>query len=96
MNELGLTDIPPGSTVYKSVGCPACSKSGYAGRTVIHELLIMNDDIRSLIIKNADSSTVKKKAVEHGMITLREDGVHKVLSGMTTVDELMRATHAEV
>jgi type II secretory ATPase GspE/PulE/Tfp pilus assembly ATPase PilB-like protein len=78
------------------VGCPSCSQSGYSGRTVIHELMIVEDDVRSLIVKNADAGTLKKKAIEHGMITLREDGVVKVLQGQTTVDELMRATHAEV
>jgi general secretion pathway protein E len=96
MNELGLTSLPAGAQLFKAVGCPSCSQSGYSGRTVIHELLIVDDKIRSLIIKNADSGTIKKAAVEAGMISLREDGVAKVLQGFTTVDELMRATHAEV
>jgi len=96
MTELGLKTIPQGATIFKAVGCPSCSQSGYSGRTVIHELLIVDDDIRSLIIRNSDAGTIKKKGIEHGMITLREDGVVKVLQGHTTVDELMRATHAEV
>ena len=79
-----------------SVCLPGPSNSGYSGRTVIHELLIIDDEVRSLIVKNADAGTIRKAAVEHGMITLREDGVTKVLSGITTVDELMRATHSEV
>ncbi|NDD91141.1 type II secretion system protein GspE, partial [bacterium] len=95
MQELGLNTVPAGSTIYRAVGCPSCSHTGYSGRTVIHELLIVDDAIRSLIIRNSDSNTLKKKAIESGMVTLREDGVSKVLSGFTTVDELMRATHAE-
>jgi type II secretory ATPase GspE/PulE/Tfp pilus assembly ATPase PilB-like protein len=63
---------------------------------VIHELLTVDDTIRSLIIRNVDGGTIKKEAVQKGMITLREDGVAKVLLGHTTVDELMRATHSEV
>lgn len=96
MQEMGLTSVPAGTQIFKAVGCPACSQSGYSGRTVIHELMIVNDPIRSLIVRRSDAGTIKKAAMENGMITLREDGVRKVLSGMTTVDELMRATHAEV
>ena len=95
LHELGLQAVPDGSTIYKATGCPSCSHTGYSGRTVIHELMLVDDAIRSLIIRNSDSGTIKKKAIEAGMITLREDGVRKVLEGHTTVDELMRATHAE-
>jgi general secretion pathway protein E len=96
MQELGLTSLPSGSTVYRAAGCPSCSQTGYSGRTVIHELLMVDDKIRSLIIRNTDANTIKKAAIENGMITLREDGIRKVLTGATTIDELMRATHAEV
>jgi general secretion pathway protein E len=96
MQELGLTSIPEGSQIFKAVGCLSCSHSGYSGRTVIHELMIVDDQIRSLIVKNSDAGTIKKAAVQAGMATLREDGITKVLQGSTTIDELMRATHAEV
>lgn len=96
MDELGVEQLPEGAQIFKAVGCPSCSQSGYAGRTVIHELLIVDDKIRSLIVKNSDAGTLKKAAIEAGMSTLREDGVTKVFNGITTVDELMRATHAEV
>jgi len=95
MQELGLTSIPEGAQFFKAVGCPACANSGYSGRTVIHELLVVDDQIRSLIIKNVDAGTLKKAGLQNGMITLREDGVAKVLQGETTVEELMRATHAD-
>lgn len=96
MQELGIDKIPEGAVLYKAVGCASCSQSGYSGRTVIHELLILDDQIRSHIVRRSDSNTIKKLAIENGMTTLREDGVAKVLNGLTTVDELMRATHAEV
>jgi general secretion pathway protein E len=96
MQELGLSSIPAGSTFYRAKGCPTCSNSGYQGRTVIHELMIIDDKIRSLIVRASDAGSIKKAALEGGMITLREDGIRKVLQGVTTIDELMRATHAEV
>ncbi len=96
MQELGLSSIPTGATIYKAVGCPTCSKSGYAGRTVIHELMLLDDNIRSQIVRRSSGVELKKAALANGMITLREDGIRKVFQGITTVDELMRATHAEV
>ncbi len=95
MQELGLKEVPPGATVFKAQGCPSCSQTGYSGRTVIHELMVIDDKIRSLIIRNSDANSIKKVAIESGMLTLREDGVRKVLTGATTIDELMRATHSE-
>lgn len=96
LQELGLAKQPENSTIFKAVGCSSCSMGGYSGRTVIQELLILDDTIRSLIVRNADAGTIRKAAIQNGMVTLREDGIHKVLTGMSTVDELMRATHAEV
>jgi len=95
LTEMGMREPPHGAVFYKAKGCPSCSNSGYSGRTVIHELLIIDDYIKSLIVKNVDSGVIKKAAVERGMITLREDGIAKVLQGVTTIDELFRATHAE-
>jgi general secretion pathway protein E len=96
MEELGLPSIPHDATIFRAVGCPSCAQSGYSGRTVIHELMIVDDKIRTLIVKNSDSGTLRKAAIAGGMTTLRDDGVSKVLQGFTTIDELMRATHAEV
>jgi len=93
--EMGMKEPPKGATFYKAVGCPSCSNSGYSGRTVIHELMIVEDHMKSLIVRNVDAGTIKKAAIERGMITLREDGIAKVLQGITTIDELFRATHAE-
>ena len=95
MAEMGMKQVPTGATFYRAVGCPACSNSGYSGRTVIHELMMVDDYIKSLIVKSVDAGQIKKAAIERGMITLREDGIAKVLQGQTTIDELFRATHAE-
>ncbi len=93
-NQLGI-EIPKDATIFKGVGCPSCSMSGYSGRTVIHELMLVDDDIRTLLVKGSDSGAIKKAAAAAGMINLREDGIQKVFQGVTTIDELMRATHAE-
>jgi len=96
MNEMGMTSLPPGATVFKAVGCPRCSNSGYRGRTVIHELMVIDDNIRTLIVRKSDAGIIKKAALAAGMISLRDDGIQKVMQGQTTVEELMRATHSEV
>ncbi len=95
LGEMGMKVPPKGAVFYRAVGCPSCANSGYSGRTVIHELMIVDDVIKTLIVKNVDAGTLKKTAIERGMITLREDGIAKVLQGITTIDELFRATHAE-
>ncbi|MGK5085131.1 type II secretion system ATPase GspE [Bdellovibrionota bacterium FG-1] len=95
LQELGMTQLPADATLFKAVGCPSCAQSGYSGRTVGHELLIVDDEVRSLIVRNSDASTLKRTAVSHGMISLREDCVAKVIQGITTIEELTRATHAE-
>lgn len=96
LEEIGTTrQAMQGARIYKAVGCPSCSNSGYAGRTVVHELMVIDDEIRHLIIKSMDGGTIKKKAVEKGMRTLREDGIGKVMQGITTIEELMRATQAD-
>ncbi len=95
LSEMGMKQPPIGAQFFKAVGCPACANSGYSGRTVIHELMIVEDHMKSLIVKNVDAGLLKKAAIERGMITLREDGIAKVLQGITTIDELFRATHAE-
>jgi general secretion pathway protein E len=73
-------------------GCAACSSSGYKGRTAIYELLVIDEKVRQLTIKNADAGTIKRAAVERGMRTLREDGAQKVLAGMTTTAEVLMIT----
>ncbi len=94
--ELGLTEAwikeARHRTIYRSVGCPACSETGYRGRTGIYELMTIDDDIRALVLKNLDANSIKREAVNRGMLTLKEHGAQKVLEGLTTVDEVLRVT----
>jgi general secretion pathway protein E len=78
--------------LYKAGGCPECQNTGYLGRTGIYELMLIDDDLRQLILKNVDSSTIKRKAVEHGMLTLLEHGASKVARGITTAAEVLSVT----
>jgi general secretion pathway protein E len=78
--------------VYQGKGCPACSGTGYWGRTGIYEMLIVSEAIRHLIMKKADSTSICRKAIEEGMKTLREDGARKVVAGVTTLEEVVRVT----
>jgi general secretion pathway protein E len=94
MREIGI-EPKPGMTFYKEVGCPACLQTGYRGRRGIYELLLVNDEIRKLILKNVDSVTIKKAAVASGMNTLLIDGVGKVLAGKTTPEEVLRVAKDE-
>ena len=77
---------------YKGEGCSECNGSGYKGRAGLYELLIMDDAIRELIVKRASSATIRNKAREAGMKTLRENGVAKIIEGLTSVEEVLRET----
>jgi general secretion pathway protein E len=81
-----------GHTVYKAVGCEACQGVGYRGRMGIYEFLPAWDDIKTMVIAKSDAGAVKRRAMELGMHTLRDDGFYKVLAGKTTLDEVMRVT----
>jgi len=81
--------------IYEPEGCPACNNTGYRGRKGIFELMLIDDDIRALITQNTDSKTIKKQAMAKGMNSLRADGARKVLQGITSVAEVIRATEEE-
>ncbi|MBK7861661.1 MAG: type II secretion system ATPase GspE [Archangiaceae bacterium] len=85
-----------GDMVFKAVGCSECNKTGYRGRSGIYELLMVDDDIRQLVLKNVDSASIKKKAVEKGMLILLEDGARKVAAGETTIAELLSVTQEDI
>jgi general secretion pathway protein E len=92
---LDIDEIPDTATTFKPVGCPRCSNTGYSGRTVVSELLLINDEIRALIIQKADAATIKKAAIRSGMRTLRGDALDKIFEGITSVEEIMRAVNDE-
>ena len=95
LQEIGVKPPERDVTLYRAVGCPACNETGYHGRMGIFELMMVDDDIRSMVSKAIDSKTIKKAAVSKGMGTLRVDGARKVLRGITSVAEVIRATEEE-
>jgi general secretion pathway protein E/type IV pilus assembly protein PilB len=88
--------IPSGVPLYQAVGCRECRNVGYRGRVGLYELLITTEQIRQLSHERVSSWAIEQAAVEQGMRTLREDGWLKVLTGRTTIDEVMRVTKARV
>ncbi|MDI7266493.1 MAG: type II secretion system ATPase GspE [Myxococcota bacterium] len=83
-------------TVRRKVGCQQCLQTGFIGRTGIYELLLVTDHIRSLVLSRADSTAIRRAAIEEGMDALRDDGVRKVLEGTTTVEEVLVATAEDI
>lgn len=81
-------------TVWRGWGCQDCRFTGYSGRTGIFEVLVMDDDIRTLVLRKASSHEIRELAMEKGMRTLYQDGMLKVALGVTTVEEVERVTHA--
>jgi general secretion pathway protein E len=95
--QVGLTDDiwmkagnPKG--LFRPVGCAACQGTGYQGRTGIYELMLIDDDIRQLILKSVDSSTIKRAAASHGMLSLLQHGAYKIAQGVTTAAEVLSVT----
>jgi type II secretory ATPase GspE/PulE/Tfp pilus assembly ATPase PilB-like protein len=80
------------ATIYEGAGCEKCRMTGFRGRTGIYELLQVTEDIEPLILQRSSSNSIKQKAVAQGMQTLRDDGWMKVLSGATTVEEIVRVS----
>jgi general secretion pathway protein E len=95
MQLLELNSIPEDATIYAQQGCQKCSDTGYSGRTAINELLLINDEVRGLILERADASTIKKAALRNGMITLWNDALHKVFLGKSSIEEMLRVGNAE-
>jgi type IV pilus assembly protein PilB len=79
---------------FKGKGCSTCNNTGYKGRIGLYEVMEVNDEIRELILIGASSLELRKKAIEDGMITLRESGLQKVRNGLTTLEEVVRETVA--
>lgn len=75
---------------YRSVGCPACGKTGYMGRFAVHEVLTINEEIERLIVEHAHAEDIRKAAIADGMVTLRQAGLLGAARGVTSVDEVLR------
>jgi len=96
MEELGVSQSElKENPIFKGAGCEKCSHTGFRGRKGIYELLLMNDNIRELILEKAPSNVIKEKGRSQGMQTLREAGWHKVKEGISTISEVLRVTQVE-
>lgn len=77
--------------IYSGKGCPLCYNSGYLGRTSVFEILEMTESIRDSVMKRVDAETIKKEAIKEGMVPMIDDGLNKVLTAVTTLDEILKA-----
>jgi len=95
LRELGIKEVSfrkLGRSFFRGEGCSKCRNTGYHGRIGIHELLKMSDGIKNTILENSDAETIKKHALKEKMITLRRDGVNKIIHGLTTAEEILTIT----
>ena len=88
--------VPPDEAknfnVYKGKGCAICSGTGYKGRVGLYEVMVMKEEVKELVLSRSSASEIKKEAIRLGMKTLRQSGIHKVKEGLTTIEEVLRAT----
>ncbi len=94
LQQTGLARfMPAGShTAYRAEGCAACMQTGYSGRTGIHELFVLDDEMHRVIMSGADATLLHAAARRQGMVTLYEDGLRKVAAGITSMEEVLRVT----
>ena len=88
-------DVHKVKKLWRGRGCGACQNTGYLGRTGIYELMLVDDEVRRLILARVDANSIKSKARDNGMITLQSDGTDKVLAGITTTEEVSRVTQED-
>ena len=95
--ELGLrrADVPAGKKFFYGKGCDRCNNTGSKGRMAIHELVVMNDDLRDMISAGASTDQLRETCRKHGMVTLREAGLNAIFNGKVTIEEIARETSTE-
>jgi general secretion pathway protein E len=91
LSEIGMT-LEPGRRIYRATGCDACDNIGYQGRTGIFELLVLDEEFRKAVNEGANEQVLAELAARKGLRPYREDGVEKVLSGITSVEEVIQAS----
>lgn len=97
LSLIGMTtDQAKGTNICRAVGCNQCNQKGYIGRTIIAELLMVDDEVRSLVMQKKDGASIRKLAITKGMKTFRDHGIQKVLSGITTIEELVNNTQLDL
>ena len=93
LDQVGLSRFMEDKRViYRATGCDACMQTGYSGRTGIHELFVLGDNMHRVIMEGADATLLHAAARRQGMTTLYEDGLRKVAAGSTSMEELLRVT----
>jgi len=93
--EIGLTPEDVGDKeLYYGRGCDQCNNTGYRGRIGLYEIMVLNDELRDLIMNNASTNVLREAARRSGMRTLRENGLAVVFDGITTIEEVARETLA--
>ncbi|HUN54484.1 MAG TPA: type II secretion system ATPase GspE [Smithella sp.] len=95
LDNLGLSrQVLQNNTFYRKKGCNLCMQTGFRGRTAIFEILIVDEEIKRLVLKTSDANQINELALKQGMITLQKDGIDKVLHGITTTEEVLRVTRS--
>ena len=93
--NLGLNlSVLQNNTFYRKKGCNLCMQTGFRGRSAIFEIMVVDDNIRRLVLKTSDANQINELAVMQGMITLQQDGIQKVMAGITTTEEVLRVTRS--
>jgi type II secretory ATPase GspE/PulE/Tfp pilus assembly ATPase PilB-like protein len=85
----------PAPALYRAKGCEACNNIGYKGRIGLFEIMVMDDEVRNLLVKEVASDMIKRAGIAAGMRTLQLDGIAKVLNGMTSLEEMLRVVFVE-
>jgi len=92
LEGIGVHESVP---LYRGRGCPVCRNSGYKGRTGVFEVLVMDDEVRELVVDKVSTEVIKKKAMENSMREMREDAIKKALLGVTTLEEALNTTQLD-
>ena len=93
LNYLGLP-LEEDYTFYKAIGCPKCNNTGYRGRIAVHEIFIVDNEIRDMISREVSVSEITKYAIEHGMSTLKDEAIKLIMKGVTSFDEAIDITYS--
>jgi type IV pilus assembly protein PilB len=95
-SQLALLNLSPNDigdkVFYYGRGCSTCNDTGYKGRRGIFELLVMNDTLRNMVNERAPTMVLRQKAIEMGMVALRDDGLRNIFDGETTIEEIVKYT----
>ncbi len=93
--NLGLTpEVLNHNTFYRKAGCNLCMQTGFRGRSAIFEILVVDDAIKRRVLQTSDANELNELAIRQGMITLQQDGIQKILAGITTTEEVLRVTRS--